>query len=94
MRLLAAFRMPPGNKVLPEYVRYVRTLLREDTVRSPVRLDARTKHVGQLSCRSSGGSRRVKPYGICGGRVFSEYFGFPCQSFVPPIAPQSLAFTI
>jgi hypothetical protein len=28
------------------------------------------------------------------GQVFSEYFGFLCQSFIPLIAPQSLPFII
>jgi hypothetical protein len=23
------------------------------------------------------------------GQVFSEYFGFPCQIFIPPISPES-----
>jgi hypothetical protein len=23
------------------------------------------------------------------GQVFSEYFGFPCQFFIPPVSPQS-----
>jgi hypothetical protein len=33
---------------------------------------------------------RVNPCGICGGqsgtgRVFSEYFGFPCKYIIPPL---------
>jgi hypothetical protein len=28
------------------------------------------------------------------GQVFSEYFGFPCFSFIPPIAPQSALSSI
>jgi hypothetical protein len=37
---------------------------------------------------------RIWSSGICGekvalGQVLSEYFGFPCQIRIPPIAPQS-----